>query len=514
MPSVKLLGFILSQEGISQDPEKTRAIKDYSTPTTAKAVRAFYGLASFYRMYIPKFAEISKPLTVLYAGKKVKKNSKITWGSDQQKAFETMKERLTTFPCLAYFQDELETFVHCDASSVACGAVLAQKHGSTFGRLSRFAVGQNPSDAEDVMNAQVMTLEKIDMRVEQQSDKFCGDLINFLEGNTQNPSDRLKRLSTGFYVDDGVLYYRVKEEGWNKELLVLPQSQWPEVCAKIHDHKACMAHLGHKKCLDVLSTRFYFRNMAKFLRDRTVFQVSCSSPFEALTEYGGISGGNLLYGKKGLHPKCQVTTKRIVEAAETADARSSSTAAFGTVSGTPSSAPQPKGSHGQKQSRSGGYQQSQMAIRGPVAMPKFGNKDTEKIGMFLPTLRNGRTCQEMDAMRICSQCCHFLLEEGSGAEYWSRETPSLYNCGGPHFKTQCTQTNGGGPQARQHVNLPYPQESKQLGLEHLVDPFSKVSATECDGHQVMSEGAIQLKVDTFGRQANLLDKFFVTCPDS
>ncbi|OQV16326.1 hypothetical protein BV898_09634 [Hypsibius exemplaris] len=38
--------------------------------------------------------------------------------------------------------------------------------------LSRYAVGQNPSDAEDVMNAQVMTLEEIDMRVEQQSDKF------------------------------------------------------------------------------------------------------------------------------------------------------------------------------------------------------------------------------------------------------------------------------------------------------------------------------------------------------
>ncbi|OWA50125.1 hypothetical protein BV898_14650 [Hypsibius exemplaris] len=29
------------------------------------------------------------------------------------------------------------------------------------------------------------------------------------------------------------------------------------------------------------------------------------------------------------------------------------------------------------------------------AMPKFGNKDTEKLD-FSPTLRNGRTCQEMD----------------------------------------------------------------------------------------------------------------------
>ncbi|OQV13246.1 hypothetical protein BV898_12566 [Hypsibius exemplaris] len=87
MLSVKLPGFNLSRAGISQNPEKTKA------PTTATAVRAFYGLASFYRMYNPKFAEISKPLTLLYAGKEIKKNSKITWGPDQQKAFETLKEK-------------------------------------------------------------------------------------------------------------------------------------------------------------------------------------------------------------------------------------------------------------------------------------------------------------------------------------------------------------------------------------------------------------------------------------
>ncbi|OWA55739.1 hypothetical protein BV898_20127, partial [Hypsibius exemplaris] len=34
-----------------------------------------------------------------------------------------------------------------------------------------------------------------------------------------------------------------------------------------------------------------------------------------------------------------------------------------------------------------------------------------------------------------------------------RKPPACYNCGGPHFKTQCTQPTVGGPQARQHVNL-------------------------------------------------------------
>ncbi|OWA53649.1 hypothetical protein BV898_18070 [Hypsibius exemplaris] len=58
-----------------------------------------------------------------------------------------------------------------------------------------------------------------------------------------------------------------------------------------------------------------------------------------------------------------------------------------------------------------------------------------------------------------------------------------------------------------HVYQPYPQEViKQLGLEHLVDPFQKFQLRSATGHQVMSEGAIQLKVDTFGRQANPLAK--------
>lgn len=80
-------------------------------------------------MFIPKFSEISKPLTQLYFGPDVKKTAKTQCLEVQKHAFDTLKERLTTFPCLAYFKADLETFVHCDASKGACGAVLAQKCG-------------------------------------------------------------------------------------------------------------------------------------------------------------------------------------------------------------------------------------------------------------------------------------------------------------------------------------------------------------------------------------------------
>ncbi|OQV23405.1 hypothetical protein BV898_02849 [Hypsibius exemplaris] len=53
---------------------------------------------------------------------------------------------------------------------------------------------------------------------------------------------------------------------------------------------------------------------------------------------------------------------------------------------------------------------------------------------------------------------------------------------------------------------------RQLGLEYLVDPFQKFQLRSATGHQVVSEGAIQLKVDTFGQQANLLVQVFRDMP--
>ncbi|OWA55373.1 hypothetical protein BV898_19757 [Hypsibius exemplaris] len=45
----------------------------------------------------------------------------------------------------------------------------------------------------------------------------------------------------------------------------------------------------------------------------------------------------------------------------------------------------------------------------------------------------------------------FTQEHGVPQE--PRKPPACYNCGGPHFKTQCTPPTVEGPQARQHVNL-------------------------------------------------------------
>ena len=44
---VVLLGYVVSVDGIEVDEEKVKAIREWPTPTNAREVRSFHGLASF-----------------------------------------------------------------------------------------------------------------------------------------------------------------------------------------------------------------------------------------------------------------------------------------------------------------------------------------------------------------------------------------------------------------------------------------------------------------------------------
>ncbi|GFY34334.1 retrovirus-related Pol polyprotein from transposon 17.6 [Trichonephila clavipes] len=94
---VKYLGFRITQKGIEVDPEK----------------------------YIQDFAKISRPLSYL-----TKKKVKWQWGFDQQNAFQTLKNSLTTPPVLKQADGTKPYIIRTAASNYALGAVLLQGEGS------------------------------------------------------------------------------------------------------------------------------------------------------------------------------------------------------------------------------------------------------------------------------------------------------------------------------------------------------------------------------------------------
>ena len=120
-PQVQYLGFVLSENGVSASPEKVKAVRQYPTPKNVRDVRAFLGLASFYRRLVPQFAELAKPLTML-----TRKNREFSWGPSQQEAFDRLKEKLCTPPVLAYPNFKLPFILTTDASKIAVAAVLSQ----------------------------------------------------------------------------------------------------------------------------------------------------------------------------------------------------------------------------------------------------------------------------------------------------------------------------------------------------------------------------------------------------
>ena len=87
---VKFLRSVVSADGIEPDPDKIKAIVEWPVPENLTELRAFVGLASYYRRHVEGFSDIAKPLSEL-----TKKNQPFIWGSEQQTAFELLKYRLT-----------------------------------------------------------------------------------------------------------------------------------------------------------------------------------------------------------------------------------------------------------------------------------------------------------------------------------------------------------------------------------------------------------------------------------
>jgi hypothetical protein len=125
-PQVNYLRYGLSENEVSASADKVKAVKIYPTPRSPKEVRAFLGLASFYRRLVPNFDEAAKHLTKL-----TRKNEVFVWGPCQREAFENLKTKLCTTPVLAYRNFHLTFILTTDASKVAFAAILSQEQDGT-----------------------------------------------------------------------------------------------------------------------------------------------------------------------------------------------------------------------------------------------------------------------------------------------------------------------------------------------------------------------------------------------
>ena len=122
---LKFLGHVLNQDGVSPDPEKTRAIALMPPPEGVPGLRRFLGMVNHLGKFSPRLSELTKPLRDLLSTK-----NSWSWGPAQEKAFRQVKEELSRPTVLTLYSTQAETKVSADSSSYGLGAVLMQRQSA------------------------------------------------------------------------------------------------------------------------------------------------------------------------------------------------------------------------------------------------------------------------------------------------------------------------------------------------------------------------------------------------
>ncbi|CAG8630691.1 15668_t:CDS:2 [Gigaspora rosea] len=144
LAKIKVLGHIISPQGIKTDPKKVAAIQHFPISRTLRQLRGFLGLASYYRKFIPDFTRIAAPLNRL-----LKKNVRYQWTNTEQGSFDLLKLKLTQTPVLAYPNFNQPFILFTNASDAALGAILAQKNSNEQDRVISYA-SRSLSPAEKI----------------------------------------------------------------------------------------------------------------------------------------------------------------------------------------------------------------------------------------------------------------------------------------------------------------------------------------------------------------------------
>ena len=91
----KIIGHIISKEGIKIDPKMIEAIMQISHPRNIKELQSFIGKINFLRRFIPNLAELLRNITNM-----LKKEQGVKWTLEANNSFELMKQALTKTPVL------------------------------------------------------------------------------------------------------------------------------------------------------------------------------------------------------------------------------------------------------------------------------------------------------------------------------------------------------------------------------------------------------------------------------
>jgi hypothetical protein len=119
VPSSKLLGFFVSQQGIEANPDKIRAIEQIQAPKTAKDVRRLTGCVPALSRFISKSAERALPFFKI-----LNKAGPMKWTPEAEAVLQDLKAYLSSAPTLVVPKPQESLLLYLAAMNQVVSAAL------------------------------------------------------------------------------------------------------------------------------------------------------------------------------------------------------------------------------------------------------------------------------------------------------------------------------------------------------------------------------------------------------
>ncbi|KAK1930096.1 Transposon Tf2-9 polyprotein [Phytophthora citrophthora] len=134
LTEVRWCGRIINKHGIGHDPERIRALREIPTPATAAELQQFLCASTWMRAGLVDYARVARPLqerldAALAGTRKTKRAAagiRIELTTEEEQAFEAVKELLSNSATLAYPDPDKQLCLLSDASDRGWGLVVSQ----------------------------------------------------------------------------------------------------------------------------------------------------------------------------------------------------------------------------------------------------------------------------------------------------------------------------------------------------------------------------------------------------
>jgi hypothetical protein len=120
----QFLGFLVHERGIEVTQRSINAIKKIQPPEDKKKLQELIGKVNFVRRFNSNLSSRLEPFMLLL---RLKADQEFTWGAEQQKALDNIKEYLSSPPVLIPPQKGIPFRLYLSAGEKSIGSVLIQE---------------------------------------------------------------------------------------------------------------------------------------------------------------------------------------------------------------------------------------------------------------------------------------------------------------------------------------------------------------------------------------------------